>query len=96
LEMTYAAYRRYVERTSEPPVLDGLSGDQRFFLSYAQSWRWKMRPGRLREYVLTNPHSPPEFRVNGIVRNMDSWYKAFNVQPGDKLYLPSEQRVRIW
>jgi putative endopeptidase len=96
LEMAYAAYRRYVNRTSEPPVLDGLSGDQRFFLSYAQSWRWKMRPDRLREYVLTNPHSPPEFRVNGIVRNVDGWYKAFNVKPGDKLYLSPEQRVRIW
>ena len=96
LEMAYAAYRRHVARHGEPPVIDGLTGDQRFFLAFAQAWRSNIREGALRERLLTDPHSPPEFRVNGIVRNVDAWYRAFNVQPGDRLYLPPEQRVRIW
>ncbi len=96
LEMAYAAYRRHVDRHGEPPVIDGLAGDQRFFLAFAQAWRSNIREGALRERLLTDPHSPPEFRVNGIVRNVDAWYAAFNVQPGDRLYLPPEQRVRIW
>jgi len=96
LEMAYAAYRRYVAQHGEPRVIDGLTGDQRFFLSFAQAWRSQVREGALRERVLTDPHSPPEWRVNGIVRNVDAWYRAFNIQPGDRLYLPPEQRVHIW
>jgi putative endopeptidase len=96
LEMAYAAYRRHVAKHGEPPVVDGLTGDQRFFIAFAQAWRSKLREGALRERLLTDPHSPPEYRVNGIVRNVDAWYKAFNVQPGDKMYLPPEQRVSIW
>jgi putative endopeptidase len=96
LEMAYAAYRRHVAAHGEPPVVDGLTGDQRFFLSFAQAWRSNTREGALRERLLTDPHSPAEWRVNGIVRNVDAWYRAFNVQPGDRLYLPPEQRVRIW
>jgi len=96
LEMAYAAYRRHVAQHGEPAVVDGLTGDQRFFLAFAQAWRSNIRPNALRERLLTDPHSPPEFRVNGIVRNVDAWYRAFNVQPGDRLYLPPEQRVRIW
>ncbi|HEY0115328.1 MAG TPA: M13 family metallopeptidase, partial [Allosphingosinicella sp.] len=96
LEMSYAAYRRHVAQHGEPPVIDGLTGDQRFFLAFAQAWRNHHREDALRQQVLTDPHSPPEFRVNGVVRNMDAWYRAFNIQPGDPLYLPPEQRVRIW
>ncbi len=96
LEMAYAAYRRHVAQHGEPPVVDGLTGDQRFFLAYAQAWRSQLREGALRERVLTDSHSPPEWRVNGIVRNVDAWYRAFNIQPGDRLYLPPEQRVHIW
>ncbi|HWT11967.1 MAG TPA: M13 family metallopeptidase [Allosphingosinicella sp.] len=96
LEMAYAAYRRHVAQHGEPPVIDGLTGDQRFFLAFAQVWRSQLREGTLRERVLTDEHSPPEYRVNGVVRNVDAWYRAFNVQPGDRLYLPPEQRVRIW
>lgn len=96
LEMAYAAYRRHVAKHGEPPILDGLTGDQRFFLAFAQAWRAKLREGQLRMQVLTNPHSPPMYRVNGIVRNMDAWYKAFNVEPGDALYLPPADRVHIW
>jgi endothelin-converting enzyme/putative endopeptidase len=96
LEAAYDAYRRYVARHGEPPVIDGYTGDQRFFIAYAQAWQGKRREGALRQQLLSNPHSPEEYRVNGIVRNFDPWYKAFNVQPGDKLYLPPEQRVHVW
>lgn len=96
LEMAYAAYRRYVVQHGEPRVIDGLTGDQRFFLAFAQAWRSNIREGSLRERTLTDPHSPPEWRVNGVVRNVDAWYRAFNIQPGDRLYLPPEQRVKIW
>ncbi len=94
--MAYAAYRRHVARHGEPPVVGGLSGDQRFFLAFAQVRRGQLREGTLRERVLTDEHSPCEYRVNGVVRNVDAWYRAFNIQPGDRLYLPPEQRVRIW
>ena len=96
LEMAYAAYQRYQARHGRAPVIDGLTGDQRFFLAFAQAWRNNVREGALRQQVLTDPHSPPQFRVNGVVRNVDAWYRAFNVQPGDQLYLPPEQRVHIW
>jgi endothelin-converting enzyme/putative endopeptidase len=96
LETAYAAYRRYVSRHGEPPVIDGYTGDQRFFIAYAQAWQGKRREGALRQQLLSNPHSPEEYRVNGIVRNFDPWYNAFNGQPGDKLYLPPEERVHVW
>jgi len=96
LEAAYAAWRRYVAQHGEPLVIDGMTGDQRFFIAYAQSWRDKVREGALRQRLLTDPHSPEAYRVNGIVRNVDAWYAAFNVKPGDKLYLPPEQRVHIW
>ncbi|HEX3364605.1 M13 family metallopeptidase [Phenylobacterium sp.] len=96
IEAAYAAWRRYVAQHGEPPVVDGLTGDQRFFIAYAQVWQNKVREGALRQQLLTNPHSPAEYRVNGIVRNVDAWYAAFNVKPGDKLYLPPEQRVHVW
>jgi len=96
LEVAYAAYRRYVAEHGEPPVIDGLTGDQRFFIAYGYSWETKYREGALRAQLLTNEHSPAKYRVNGVVRNFDPWYKAFNVKPGDKMYLPPEQRVHIW
>ena len=96
LEAAYAAYRRYVARHGEPPVIDGFTGDQRFFIAYAQAWQGKAREGALRDQLLSNPHSPEKYRVDGIVRNFDPWYKAFDVKPGDKLYLPPEQRVHVW
>ena len=96
LEAAYDAYRRYVARHGEPPVIDGYTGDQRFFIAYAQAWQGKRREGALRQQLLSNPHSPDKYRVDGIVRNFDPWYKAFNVQPGDKLYLPPEERVHVW
>jgi len=78
------------------PVLDGLTGDQRFFLSWAQVWRSLDRDAQLRKQVTSNPHSPSKFRVNGPVRNIDAWYAAFGVKPGDQLYLAPEDRVHIW
>ena len=96
LEAAYAAYHRYVTRHGEPPVINGFTGDQRFFIAYAASWQGKAREDALRSQLLSNPHSPEEYRVNGIVRNFDPWYAAFNVKPGDKLYLPPEQRVHVW
>lgn len=96
VEAAYAAWRRYVAKHGEPKVIDGLTGDQRFFIAFAQSWQEKVREGRLREQLLTDPHSPAEYRVNGIVRNVDAWYAAFDIKPGDKLYLAPEKRVHIW
>jgi endothelin-converting enzyme/putative endopeptidase len=96
IEMAYAAYQRYQARHGRARTIGGLTGDQRFFLAYAQAWRNQVRDDALRQQVLTDPHSPPEWRVNGVVRNVDAWYRAFNVRPGDRLYLPPEQRVHIW
>ncbi len=96
IEMAYAAYQRYQAKHGKAPVIGGLTGDPRFFLSFAQAWQAKVREGAARARLLTDPHSPPYYRVNGIVRNVDAWYTAFNVKPGDKMYLPPEQRVHIW
>jgi putative endopeptidase len=95
LSVAYEAYHASLNGR-KPAVLDGLTGDQRFFLSWAQVWRSLFRDEQLRTLVMSNPHSPPKFRVNGPVRNMDAWYKAFDVKDGDQLYLPPEDRVRIW
>jgi putative endopeptidase len=95
LNMAYHAY--HLSLQGKPaPVIDGLTGDQRFFLSWAQVWRAKFRDGQLRELVMSDPHSPPYFRVNGPLPNIDAWYAAFNVQSGDKLYIKPEDRVSIW
>jgi predicted metalloendopeptidase len=95
LNMAYEAYRLSL-KGKPAPVLAGLTGEQRFFLSFAQVFRSKYRDGLLRELVLSDVHSPAYFRVNGPVRNMDEWYQAFDVRPGDKLYLKPEERVSIW
>ncbi|HEX2560085.1 M13 family metallopeptidase [Phenylobacterium sp.] len=78
------------------PVLDGLTGDQRVFLGWAQVWRGKYREDAMRQLLVADPHSPPEARVNLPMRNIDAWYEAFGVKPDDKMYIPPEQRVRIW
>jgi len=78
------------------PVIDGLTGDQRVFLGWAQVWREKQREDAARQQVVVDPHSPGKFRVNGVVRNIDAWYTAFNVQPGDKLYVAPEDRAKVW
>jgi endothelin-converting enzyme/putative endopeptidase len=96
IEMAYGAYQRYQAKHGKAPVIGGLTGDQRFFLAYGQAWQAKVREDAERARLLTDPHSPAKYRVNGIVRNVDAWYTAFDVKPGDKLYLPPEQRVKIW
>jgi putative endopeptidase len=78
------------------PVLDGYSGDQRVFLGWAQAWRGKVTEDFVRKQVVSDPHSPRQFRVIEPTRNIDAWYTAFGVQPGEKQYLPPDQRVRIW
>ena len=95
VSVAYDAYHRSLNGRAAP-VRDGLTGDQRFFLAYAQVWCALTKDEYLRRQVLSNPHSPPRFRVNGVVRNLDPWYAAFKVQPQDKLYLSPDQRVHIW
>jgi putative endopeptidase len=80
---------------AQAPVLDGFTADQRFYLGWAQVWRRNYREANLRQRLITDPHSPSEQRA-AVVRNLDPWYPAFNVQPGQKLYLTPEQRVRMW
>jgi predicted metalloendopeptidase len=95
LAVAYKAYR--LSLGGQPaPVLDGYTGDQRFFIGYAQSWARKYREEELRKRLLTDPHSPSEYRCNGIVRNLPQFAEAFGVEPGDALYLPPDQIVRIW
>jgi predicted metalloendopeptidase len=95
LNMAHEAYLLSL-KGKPAPVIDGLTGDQRFFLAYAQVWREKYREGSLREIVMSDVHSPSRFRVNGPLPNIDAWYVAFDVKPGDKMYLIPEERVRIW
>ena len=83
-------------RGKPAPVTDGLTGDQRFYLGYAQIWRQKQTDDSLRQQIVSNPHAPVQYRVNGVVRNMDGWYGVFDVKPGDKLYLAPKDRARIW
>jgi putative endopeptidase len=92
-----AAYRAYhLSLDGKPaPEVDGLSGDQRFFIAFGQAWRNKMRDAALRQRLATDVHAPPQFRAE-TVRNLDPWYRAFDVRPGDKLYLEPDRRVRIW
>jgi putative endopeptidase len=96
LQMAWQAYRLSLGG-QEPPVIDGLTGDQRFFLGFAQVWRGKYREQALRAQMIGgSPHPPNDFRLNNAVRHIDAWYEAFNVTPEDPLYLPPEERVRIW
>jgi putative endopeptidase len=89
------AYHLYL-KGRPAPVLDGLTGDQRVFLGWAQVWRGASRDDALRQQLVTDPHSPPQARVDLPMRNIDAWYAAFGVGPGDAMYLPPDQRVRIW
>ncbi|MFN3213865.1 MAG: M13 family metallopeptidase [Henriciella sp.] len=104
LSMAYKAYKMSLDTNGdgeisadeEAPVLGGLTGDQRFFMAWAQAWRNKYREEALRQQLIRGPHSPPYYRVNGIVRNFDEWYEAFDVGPDHALYLAPEDRIRIW
>ncbi|MBR0551372.1 M13 family metallopeptidase [Stakelama marina] len=92
-----AAYEAYHASLNgkEAPVIDGLTGDQRFFLAFAQSWREKIRDKALKARIATDAHAPAKYRAE-TVRNLDAWYKAFDVKPNAKLYLPADKRVHVW
>ncbi|MGA9796573.1 MAG: M13 family metallopeptidase [Rhizomicrobium sp.] len=96
LVIAYKAY--HISLGGKPaPMLNGYTGDQRFYLAYSQSWRQKDRDNSIRAALLSDPHSPAIYRVNGVVRNDDGWYAAFpDIKPGDKFYLPPAQRVHLW
>jgi putative endopeptidase len=95
LAMAYRAYKLSLQG-KEAPVIDGYTGDQRFFIGWAQGWARKYREDELRRRLLTDSHSPSEYRTNVIVSNLPEFYSAFNVQPGDKMYRAPAQRVKIW
>ena len=95
LAIAYKAYKLALHG-KKAPVIDGLTGDQRFYSGWAQVWRMKMREAQQLVYLKTDPHSPGQFRVNGTVRNQPGYYEAFGVKPGDKMYLPPKERVIMW
>ena len=95
LEVAYEAYK--ISLGGKPaPVIDGLTGDQRFFLAFAQAWRGEQREDAIKTQVASDPHSPRRYRIIGPLRNLDAWYDAFAIKPGSKFYIPPEKRVRIW
>jgi putative endopeptidase len=95
LTIALDAYRASL-KGKPAPVIDGLTGDQRVFLGWAQAWRGKLRDDAIRRQVVSDPHSPRQYRVNGVVRNIDAWYDAFSVKPEEKLFVDPKERVRIW
>jgi putative endopeptidase len=95
LKIALDAYRATL-RGKPAPVIDGYTGDQRFFLSFGQSWKAKIRDETMKMILVSDVHSPARWRVDGTLRNIDDWYTAFGVKPGDKLYLAPADRVRVW
>jgi predicted metalloendopeptidase len=95
LAIAYKAYHLALNG-KEAPMLDGLTGDQRFYQGFAQAWRNKMRDGRMIELIKSDPHSMPKFRVLGTLPNQPGFYSVYNVKEGDKMYLPPAERVIIW
>jgi putative endopeptidase len=95
LNVAYAAFKKTKEGRSHKKI-DGFTPDQRFFLSWAQVWRSSQRPESAAQRILTDPHSPEQYRANAPITNIDAWYKAFNIQPGDKMYKKPEDRTRVW
>ena len=96
LSIALHAYAMYVADHGEMPVLDGFTGEQRVFLAWAQAFRSVRTEDSMVSRLQSGVHSPSQYRINGVVRNMDAWYEAFDIQPGDALYLPPEERVTIW
>jgi putative endopeptidase len=95
INVAYEAYKKTKEGQTNPKI-DGFTGDQRFFLSFAQVWRGTQRPEALAQQLTTDPHSPGKYRTDGTVVNIDAWYDAFNVKPGDKMYKAPADRIKIW
>jgi putative endopeptidase len=95
LSLTYRAYERSLQGKPSP-VLDGLTGEQRLYIGFAMKWRAKLRPEAAIAQIKSDPHSPGEFRAKGTVMNQPAFYKAFDIKPGDPMYLAPEQRVIMW
>jgi putative endopeptidase len=95
LAMAYRAYQLSL-KGKPAPVIDGFTGDQRFFIGWAQVWARKYRDDELRRRLMTDPHSPSEYRANVVVSNLPAFYTAFDVKPEDKMFRPEAQRVKIW
>ena len=95
LNIAYEAFKKTPEGKSNKKI-DGFTPDQRFFLSWAQVWRTNILPEEAAQRLLTDPHSPGEWRCNGPITNLDAWYAAFNVKPGDKMYKPESERIKVW
>jgi len=95
LSLALDAYRDSL-KGQPAPVIGGYTGEQRVFIGWAQSWRGKLRDDAVRRQLVSDPHAPRQLRVNAVLRNIDAWYDAFGIQPQDPLYLPADQRVRIW
>jgi predicted metalloendopeptidase len=95
LTVAYRAYKNSLGGKTAP-VIDGFTGEKRFFIGWSQVWRTKARDEALRQMIITGPHSPGEYRVQGILSNMPEFYQAYEVKPGDGMYRPAEQRVKIW
>jgi len=95
LQIAYKAYK--LALNGKPaPVIDGLTGDQRFYLGWSQAWREKLREERALQLVTIDPHSPPQFRANGAAVNSDGFQDAFGTKPGDGMYKAPEDRIRLW
>jgi putative endopeptidase len=95
LSIAYVAYQLALDG-AEPPVIDGLTGSQRFFLSWANAWSTKTRPEEAARRLAIDPHSPPEFRCNAVVKNIDEFHQTFATTESDAMWLAPEDRVRIW
>lgn len=96
LTIAYYAFKKSLEGKAAPAPIDGFTAEQRFFIAWAQAWRVNMRPAFLKNMIQTNPHSPGNFRANAAPSNMQEFYDAFGVKPGDKMYRPKEERAEIW
>jgi putative endopeptidase len=95
LQIAHKAYRLSL-KGRPAPVIDGLTGEQRFFMAWAQAWRFKVREARLLQMLTIDSHSPPEFRTNGSAVNTDGFHEAFDTHPGDGMHKPADARIRIW
>jgi putative endopeptidase len=96
VNIAYEAFKKTKEGQSTDTKIDGFTPDQRFFLSWAQVWRGSQRPEAAAQRILTDPHSPEKYRCNAPISNVDAWYAAFDVQPGDKNYKAPADRIKVW
>ncbi|MDE6012280.1 MAG: M13 family peptidase, partial [Prevotella sp.] len=95
LQVAYAAFKNATKNNPLPDI-DGLTADQRFFLAYAGVWAGNITEAEIRNRTKSDPHSLGRWRVNGALPHIDAWYEAFGVKPGDKMYIPKEQRLPLW